>query len=76
MPLYGDKLMVCSFFYHASFVQHHDLVSMPHRAKPMRYHHYGSGYTTGGMVVERLQVIYYGAFIVGIQRVGGFIENR
>ena len=65
----GRQFLVCPFLRHFSVVEHDDLVGMAHGAEPV-------GHDKDGLSpVEFLEILHDDAFIVGVQRIGGFVKE-
>lgn len=61
---------MCTFLCDFAFFQNYDLVGIPYRAQPMGDNDYGLVFE------EAVQIVLYRLFIVCIERIGGFVENR
>ena len=55
--------------HYTSFIQHDNLVGIFYGAEPVGYHHDCSS------LIELIQILDYGAFVLGIQGIGGFVQK-
>ena len=61
---------VSACFHHLAVVEHHYLMRMAHGAEAMGYHHHRLA------VIEAVEILHDGTFAVGIERIGGFVEEN
>ena len=70
IPFLGYQLRVCARFAYFPMSEHHNLVGILDRTQAVSDHHHGTS------VEELLQILHDGALVVGIQSVGGLIEEQ
>ena len=59
-----------TFLHNASLIQYHNLIGILHRAEPMRHYHHGFSF------IEFMQMFHNLFFIICIQGIGGFVEEK
>ena len=68
-PLFLYQWSMITCLHYTSFIQHDNLVGIFYGAEPVGYHHDCSS------LIELIQILDYGAFVLGIQGIGGFVQK-
>ena len=68
--MFGYQFFVRAFFCDFAFFQDNNLVGVSYGAEPVCHDDYRL------VLEEQVQVVLYGLFVVGVERVGGFVKEQ